>query len=73
VLSQKSVLEDMHYNTCFHSLTRWRPPYGRPTTREARHQDLEVSFVSLVGANEIRCTAMEMNYLESSGSESTIY
>jgi hypothetical protein len=73
MLSQKKVLEDMRYSACFHSLTRWRPPYDRPTTREARPQGLEVSFISLVGANEIRCTAMEMNYLESSGSESTIY
>jgi len=52
----------MYYNACFHSLTRWRPPYGRPTFQEGRRQELQVSFVSLVGGYEIRCTAMEMNY-----------
>jgi hypothetical protein len=70
VLSQKKVLEDMHYNACFHSLARWRSPNNRPDTREARHHDLKVLSVLLVPAYEIRCTAMEMNYLESSGSPS---
>ena len=68
MLSQKKVLEDMRYNAYFHSLARWHPPYGRPATGEARHHDLKDFSVLSIRADEIRCTAMEMNYLESSGS-----